>query len=62
MDDKYDYVSEDKDNKEVGCISLDPPIRMWVVTPSDKFRLGGPVKHNLTAHVGPTLLAVRAWT
>jgi len=61
VDDKYQYACEDKDNKVVGWISFDPPIGMWVVTPSDEFRLGGPVKQDLTAHVGPTLLAVRAW-
>ena len=60
MDDKYEYGCEDKDNKVVGWISFDPPIGMWVVTPSDELRLGGPVKQDLTAHVGPTLLAVRA--
>ncbi|KAJ8451741.1 hypothetical protein Cgig2_007224 [Carnegiea gigantea] len=58
VDDKYQYACEDKDNKVVGWISFDPPIGMWVVTPSDEFRLGGPVKQDLTAHVGPTLLAM----
>lgn len=30
-----------------------------MVTPSNEFRSGGPVKQNLTSHVGPTTLAVR---
>jgi len=59
VDDKYEYGCEDKDNKVVGWMSFDHSIGMWVVTPSDEFRLGGLVKQDLTTRIGPTLLAVQ---
>lgn len=37
---------------------MDPPAGFWQITPSDEFRSGGPLKQNLTSHVGPTTLAV----
>ncbi|RRT53378.1 hypothetical protein B296_00049903 [Ensete ventricosum] len=58
VDDKYQYSCEDKDIKVHGWISFDPLIGFWQITPSDEFRSGGPVKQNLTSHVGPTTLAV----
>ncbi|RWW66961.1 hypothetical protein BHE74_00025631 [Ensete ventricosum] len=58
VDDKYQYSCEDKDIKVHGWISFDPSIGFWQITPSDEFRSGGPVKQNLTSHVGPTTLAV----
>lgn len=61
MDDKYQYSCDDKDNKVHGWISFDPPIGFWQITPSDEFRTGGPLKQNLTSHVGPTTLAVSAY-
>ncbi|CAL9760475.1 unnamed protein product [Musa acuminata subsp. burmannicoides] len=57
VDDKYQYSCEDKDNKVHGWISFDPPIGFWQITPSDEFRSGGPVKQDLTSHVGPTTIA-----
>ncbi|KAL9229575.1 hypothetical protein vseg_005026 [Gypsophila vaccaria] len=58
VDDKYQYSCEDKDNKVHGWISTDSRVGVWIITPSDEFRLGGPHKQDLTAHVGPTLLAM----
>nr|GMD93927.1 rhamnogalacturonate lyase-like isoform X1 [Ipomoea batatas] len=58
VDDKYQYTCENKDNKVHGWISMNPPVGFWQITPSDEFRSGGPVKQNLTSHVGPTTLAV----
>uniref|UniRef100_A0A1D1ZBA2 rhamnogalacturonan endolyase n=1 Tax=Anthurium amnicola TaxID=1678845 RepID=A0A1D1ZBA2_9ARAE len=58
VDDKYQYSCDNKDNKVHGWVSFDPPMGFWQITPSDEFRTGGPVKQNLTSHVGPTTLAV----
>ncbi|TVU48579.1 hypothetical protein EJB05_08220 [Eragrostis curvula] len=57
VDDKYQYSCEDQYNNVHGWISSDPPIGFWQITPSDEFRTGGPLKQNLTSHVGPTMLA-----
>ncbi|KAF2283859.1 hypothetical protein GH714_016581 [Hevea brasiliensis] len=56
VDDKYQYSCENKDNRVHGWISQDPPVGFWMVTPSDEFRAGGPIKQDLTSHVGPTVL------
>ncbi|KAJ8451743.1 hypothetical protein Cgig2_007226 [Carnegiea gigantea] len=58
VDDKYQYSCEDKDNKVHGWISSDPQIGFWMITPSNEFRSAGPVKQDLTSHVGPTTLAM----
>ncbi|KAL2940309.1 Rhamnogalacturonate lyase [Bienertia sinuspersici] len=58
VDDKYQYSCEDKDNKLHGWISFDPQIGFWIITPSNEFRSAGPVKQDLTSHVGPTALAM----
>ncbi|KAJ4851071.1 hypothetical protein Tsubulata_009587 [Turnera subulata] len=58
VDDKYQYSCENKDNKVHGWICMDPPMGFWQITPTDEFRSGGPVKQNLTSHVGPTTLAM----
>lgn len=58
VDDKYQYSCENKDNQVHGWISFNPPVGFWQITPSDEFRSGGPLKQNLTSHVGPTTLAV----
>uniref|UniRef100_A0A0E0ENW2 rhamnogalacturonan endolyase n=1 Tax=Oryza meridionalis TaxID=40149 RepID=A0A0E0ENW2_9ORYZ len=58
VDDKYQYSCEDQHNNVHGWISFDPPVGFWQITPSDEFRTGGPVKQNLTSHVGPTMLAM----
>ncbi|KAF3447275.1 hypothetical protein FNV43_RR12455 [Rhamnella rubrinervis] len=58
VDDKYQYSCENKDNRVHGWICTNQPTGFWQITPSDEFRSGGPVKQNLTSHVGPTTLAM----
>ncbi|XVF59126.1 hypothetical protein PTKIN_Ptkin07bG0250300 [Pterospermum kingtungense] len=58
VDDKYQYSSENKDNKLHGWISDHDAVGFWVITPSDDFRTGGPHKQDLTSHVGPTSLSM----
>ncbi|URD72612.1 Rhamnogalacturonate lyase [Musa troglodytarum] len=58
VDDKYQYSSENKDSMVHGWISSDPSVGFWVITPSNEFKSGGPVKQDLTSHVGPTSLAI----
>ncbi|KAG5543771.1 hypothetical protein RHGRI_016504 [Rhododendron griersonianum] len=59
VDDKYQYSCENKDLRVHGWISVEsPPVGFWQITPSDEFRSGGPLKQNLSSHVGPTCLAV----
>nr|XP_027094499.1 probable rhamnogalacturonate lyase B [Coffea arabica] len=58
VDDKYLYSCVNKDLKVHGWICMDPLVGFWQITPSNEFRSGGPLKQNLTSHVGPTNLAV----
>ncbi|XP_066341864.1 uncharacterized protein [Miscanthus floridulus] len=60
VDDKYQYSLDNKDNVVHGWISdSDPnPIGFWVITPSNEFKSGGPLKRELTSHVGPTSLTM----
>lgn len=58
VDDKYQYSIENQDNKVHGWICSEPPIGLWMITPSNEFRNAGPVHQDLTSHVGPTLLSV----
>ncbi|XP_073063861.1 uncharacterized protein [Primulina eburnea] len=58
VDDKYQYSCENQENHVHGWISSQPHVGFWVITPSDEFRSGGPVKQDLTSHSGPTALAV----
>lgn len=58
VDDKYQYSCDNKDLKVHGWISMDPLVGFWQITPSDEFRSGGPMKQNLSSHVGPTTLAM----
>ncbi|KAJ8765648.1 hypothetical protein K2173_014770 [Erythroxylum novogranatense] len=59
VDDKYQYSCENKDNKVHGWISsTDPPVGFWMITPSHEFLAGGPLKQDLTSHVGPTVLSM----
>ncbi|KAL1569705.1 rhamnogalacturonan endolyase [Salvia divinorum] len=59
VDDKYLYSSDNKDNKVHGWVSNDKvPIGFWMITPSNEFRTGGPIKQDLTSHVGPILLSM----
>ncbi|EPS65756.1 hypothetical protein M569_09022, partial [Genlisea aurea] len=58
VDDKYQYSCDNKDIKVHGWISANPSVGFWQITPSYEFRSGGPLKQNLTSHVGPTSLSV----
>ncbi|CAN7128704.1 unnamed protein product [Brassica rapa subsp. narinosa] len=58
VDDKYMYSTENKDNKVHGWISSDQRVGFWMITPSDEFRVCGPLKQELTSHVGPTTLSM----
>ncbi|KAG2692588.1 hypothetical protein I3760_08G058800 [Carya illinoinensis] len=58
VDDKYQYSCENKDLQVHGWICTDPPVGFWQITPSSEFRSGGPIKQNLTSHVGPVNLAM----
>ncbi|KAK4758353.1 hypothetical protein SAY87_019654 [Trapa incisa] len=59
VDDKYQYSCDNKDSQVHGWISTDDsPVGFWLITPTNEFRTGGPVKQNLTSHVGPTTLSV----
>ncbi|KAA8531471.1 hypothetical protein F0562_006176 [Nyssa sinensis] len=57
VDDKYQYSSNNKDNRVHGWICSDPATGFWVITPSDEFRVGGLLKQELTSHVGPNQLS-----
>ncbi|KAF5454361.1 hypothetical protein F2P56_024033 [Juglans regia] len=58
VDDKYQYSMEDKDIRVHGWMSVAPPVGFWIITPSNEFRTAGPIKQDLTGHVGPTLLSM----
>ncbi|XP_068657027.1 uncharacterized protein [Aristolochia californica] len=58
VDDKYQYSNTNKDNRLHGWICEDPPIGFWQITATNEFRVGGPMKQELTSHVGPTMLSV----
>ncbi|XP_052622429.1 uncharacterized protein LOC111894732 [Lactuca sativa] len=58
VDDKYQYTCELKDLRVHGWICTDPAVGFWQITPSNEFRVGGPIKQELTSHVGPTTLSI----
>ena len=58
VDDKYQYSSESKNDRVHGWISLNSGIGFWIITPSYEFRTAGPLKQDLTGHVGPICLSV----
>jgi len=60
VDDKYQYSCENTDNTVHGWINFDSdePVGFWMITPSNEFRNGGPIKQDLTSHVGPITLSV----
>ncbi|KAL5559927.1 hypothetical protein UlMin_036138 [Ulmus minor] len=57
VDDKYEYSCDDQDSKVHGWICTKPGVGFWLITPTNEFRAGGPLKQNLTSHVGPTTLS-----
>ncbi|GJN04388.1 hypothetical protein PR202_ga21935 [Eleusine coracana subsp. coracana] len=60
VDDKYQYSLDNMDNAVHGWIrgSGRNSIGFWVITPSNEFKSGGPIKRELTSHVGPTSLTM----
>ncbi|KAE8779307.1 Rhamnogalacturonate lyase [Hordeum vulgare] len=60
VDDKYQYTLDTKDNMVHGWVTAGRPnpVGFWVVTPSSEFKSGGPLKRDLTSHVGPTCMSV----
>ncbi|KAI8536469.1 hypothetical protein RHMOL_Rhmol10G0259300 [Rhododendron molle] len=59
VDDKYQYSCDNKDNQVHGWISDNPrSVGFWIITPSNEFQTGGPLKQDLTSHVGPTVLSM----
>ncbi|KAI3955238.1 hypothetical protein MKW98_020871 [Papaver atlanticum] len=58
VDDKYMYALNSEDIKVHGWVSSDPLVGFWHITASDEYRSGGPLKQDLTSHVGPHSLTV----
>ncbi|XP_073147134.1 uncharacterized protein [Henckelia pumila] len=58
VDDKYLYTCDNKDNKVHGWVRNDIGVGMWMITPSIEFKIGGPLKQDLTSHIGPTMLSI----
>ncbi|KAM3327860.1 rhamnogalacturonate lyase-like [Capsicum galapagoense] len=58
VDDKYQYSDEMRNIKVHGWISDKPHMGFWVISPSYEYCNGGPLKQDLTSHVGPTSLAI----
>ncbi|KAI3970339.1 hypothetical protein MKX01_023986 [Papaver californicum] len=58
VDDKYMYSANNEDIKVHGWVSSDPLVGFWHITASDEYRSGGPLRQELTSHVGPTSLTV----
>ncbi|KAL5714696.1 rhamnogalacturonan endolyase [Ranunculus cassubicifolius] len=58
VDDKYLFSCHNKDCKVHGWISNDSLVGFWTITPSNEFQSGGPLKQDLTSHVGPITLSM----
>nr|GMD54667.1 probable rhamnogalacturonate lyase B [Ipomoea batatas] len=58
VDDKYAFALESQDMGVYGWISPKPHVGFWVITASNEFRLGGPIKQDLTCHCGPFALSM----
>ncbi|XAR73520.1 Rhamnogalacturonan endolyase [Bertholletia excelsa] len=58
VDDKYMYSADVKENRLHGWMCFEHGVGFWVITPTDEFRTGGPIRQELTSHVGPTSLAM----
>ncbi|KAI3832436.1 hypothetical protein MKX03_020670 [Papaver bracteatum] len=58
VDDKYMYAQNNEDIKVHGWVSSNPRVGFWHITASDEYRSGGPLKQDLTSHVGPHSLTV----
>ncbi|KAI3832433.1 hypothetical protein MKX03_020667 [Papaver bracteatum] len=58
VDDKYMYAQNIENIKVHGWVSSYPRVGFWHITASDEYRSGGPLKQDLTSHVGPISLTV----
>ncbi|KAJ8543972.1 hypothetical protein K7X08_025590 [Anisodus acutangulus] len=58
VDDKYFYANNNEDDKVYGWVGANPPVGFWMINPSNEFRTAGPIRQDLTTHVGPTVLSV----
>ncbi|CAI0398837.1 unnamed protein product [Linum tenue] len=58
VDDKYEYIQEQKDSKLKGWISDTSKIGFWLIQPSTEYMNGGPLKYDLSCHNGPTCVMV----
>jgi rhamnogalacturonan endolyase len=47
---------DNKDNTVHGWIAGDSGGGFWVITPSNEFKNGGPLKRELTSHIGPACI------
>ncbi|KAF3327215.1 Rhamnogalacturonate lyase [Carex littledalei] len=59
VDDKYQYSLDNKDSQVHGWISDNQSTGFWVITPSNEFKTGGPLKQDLTSHTGPISIAMQ---
>ncbi|XP_071914289.1 uncharacterized protein [Coffea arabica] len=57
VDDKYQYSSDVKDTRVHGWICTNPPTGFWMIIPSNEFRIGGPMKQELTSQAGATTIS-----
>uniref|UniRef100_A0A7N0TMU4 rhamnogalacturonan endolyase n=1 Tax=Kalanchoe fedtschenkoi TaxID=63787 RepID=A0A7N0TMU4_KALFE len=58
VDDKYQYSAHYKNSRVHGWISDDPAVGLWMITPSNEFKNGGPTRQRMHSHTGPTMLNV----
>ncbi|XP_047315958.1 probable rhamnogalacturonate lyase B [Impatiens glandulifera] len=58
VDDKYEYSLDNKDNRVHGWVNRKNGVGFWIITPSNEFRNGGPIKRDLTSHCGPLALSM----
>ncbi|CAM8902215.1 unnamed protein product [Rhodiola kirilowii] len=62
VDDKYQYSAQYKDSRVHGWISDNPAVGIWMITPSNEFKNGGPTRQRMHSHTGPTMLNVLTCT
>ncbi|KAL8487815.1 hypothetical protein ACS0TY_024217 [Phlomoides rotata] len=58
VDDKYEYSMDNKDVKAQGWICMESGVGFWEMSASNEFKTGGPLKQDLTSHVGPVTLSM----
>ncbi|XP_019177215.1 PREDICTED: probable rhamnogalacturonate lyase B isoform X2 [Ipomoea nil] len=55
---KGKYALDSQNMSVYGWISPKPHLGFWIITASNEFRLGGPLKQDLTCHCGPFALSM----